>query len=51
MIGKIKKLVRVNEEKPSGVDKLDVKLLKPVAELTALPISFNLRLELCVCPS
>lgn len=49
----VKNLLRASTEKVSGVDNLDVKLLKAVADLNALPIShiINLSLEKCICPS
>lgn len=52
-IGTIDKLLQVSRETASGVDNFDVKLLKPVAERIALPISYiiNLRLEKCIHPS
>ena len=40
------------QEKPSGVDNLGVKLLKPVAESIAVLISYIIKLSLeNVCPS
>lgn len=40
----IEKLIQVSKENPSGVDNFDVKLLKPVAELITLPISYIIHL-------
>ncbi len=42
----VEKLLRVARETPAGIDNLDVKLFKTVADLIALPISFIINLSL-----
>lgn len=46
-------LLQASKEKPSGVDNLDMKLLKPVADLIAQPVAhiINLSLETSICPA
>lgn len=49
----ILKLLQVSKEKTSGVDNLDMKILKPVADLIAQAVAhiINLSLKTCVCPA
>lgn len=49
----VEKLLRVARETPTGIDNLDVKLFKTVADVIALPISFiiNLSFKKGICPS
>lgn len=52
-VSKVEKLIRSSKDKPTGVDNLDVRLLKPVADVLALPIChiINLSLEKSICPA
>ncbi len=51
-VSTVEQLVRSSKNKPAGVDNLDVKLLKPVANVLALPIChiITLSFEKSICP-
>ena len=40
----------INNDKPPGIDNLDGKLLRTVADSIATPVIFNLSLEESLCP-
>lgn len=44
--------MRISPEKPSGVDHLEIQLLKPISDLIATPITYimNLSLSKSKCP-
>ena len=52
-VSTVEQLIKLSKDKPAGFDNMDVRLLKPVADILALPICYiiNLSFEKSICPA